>query len=730
MRHDFAFRLLHHLTLALAGACLAYAERAFLPELAFALPPFLVLLSVAFLLDGRWSLPAWGANVLGVVIAAGAGWLVLRSYGQAGSWLPHVGPVLLALLLVKLFRPRARGDFWLLQGVGLLLVGLGCVLTTGPVFGALLLAYLSAALCCLAAHHRHAERLAAPGAAPGGRFGWAGFALRWVPAVAALALPLFLLTPRGDAPPWEPLQRLGGRGPRPTVAQTGFTAEIDLNRTGALRVDQRVAFTVRAADEQGRPQVDLPADQRWRGAVLDSYRDGLWTGLLQPPGGPRLAAAELTAPGTRVLTFTVLTDRAGGLFLADPVRLGPRPGELPVQALPGPGDLPALFGEVAGTPLPALRGQAAEYRYRQVVPPGQDRDRYPAERVPAHYLEDLIHARHNGPQRAVLRAWTNALLRRLAAQPRYRRHRLELPPAAEGADAGPVLWETQWQAGAQLLADHLAHSGEYAYSLDLRRGGPELDPVLDFLQNVKQGHCERYAAALALMLRAQGVPARVVKGFRGAEHQGGGQYVVRHSHAHSWVEAAVPRPGGPRNAFDWLVLDPTPETDAPPASFSLARWWGDQRSRGQDLWRHLIVGYGPSQQADLWQGLASGRLAWRAFAVAALAATALLGLALRRRWRRRRAAPAPAGFHRRLLALLARHLRLRPRPGQTPRELAVAAGAALAARPATAALADLPGQVVELFYRVRFGGRPLGEAEGREIEARLDALARALRHPS
>jgi len=54
---------------------------------------------------------------------------------------------------------------------------------------------------------------------------------------------------------------------------------------------------------------------------------------------------------------------------------------------------------------------------------------------------------------------------------------------------------------------------------------------MDFLLNVKQGHCERFAGALALMLRSQGVQARVVAGFRGAEHKGDGQYVIRQNFA-------------------------------------------------------------------------------------------------------------------------------------------------------------------------------------------------------
>src|SRR5579872_1729826 len=174
MRLDVVYRLLNHLTLALACACLVEAERPFLPALSFCLPPFLGLVVVAYLTEGRWVLPVWGANLLGALIAAGAVvWLVVQTR-EDDSWtqhvplavavVPHLGPLLIALTLVKLFRrpgPVGLGEFWLLQGLGLLQVGLGCVLASSAAFGALLVAYLAASLACLALHYLRREQAAA-----------------------------------------------------------------------------------------------------------------------------------------------------------------------------------------------------------------------------------------------------------------------------------------------------------------------------------------------------------------------------------------------------------------------------------------------------------------------------------------------------------------------------------------------------------------------------------------
>src|SRR5262249_45022435 len=135
---------------------------------------------------------------------------------------------------------------------------------------------------------------------------------------------------------------------------------------------------------------------------------------------------------------------------------------------------------------------------------------------------------------------------------------------------------------------------------------PGLDPTEDFLRNVKEGHCERFATGLALMLRSAGIPCRVVKGFRGAETRDGtrlgdGWYVVRHSHAHAWVEALV---GGSDKKLHWLTLDPSPVTgDEESRTFTSSLW--DQFSwlALRNLWRTFVLEYNTDQQRDTAQTL-------------------------------------------------------------------------------------------------------------------------------
>jgi hypothetical protein len=257
---------------------------------------------------------------------------------------------------------------------------------------------------------------------------------------------------------------------------------------------------------------------------------------------------------------------------------------------------------------------------------------------------------------------------------------------------------------------------------------------MDFLVNTKQGHCERFASALALMLRSQGVPSRIVVGFRGADNPINGVYVIRRNQAHAWVQMWTPG----RHA-QWITLDPTPAVaSTAPIPYSLWEWWRDGQRTGQEWWGGLVVNYNAEQQADLWTRLRSpsSPFAARTLTSAALmllflaAASALTWVALC--WRRKRlrmasmAAPAAAGYAR-LLALMARHAQLRLKTGQTPREFAAEGRRFLMALPAARSLVDLPDEVVDQQYLVRFGGHTLTSHDNSALAARLDQLAAALK---
>lgn len=96
---------------------------------------------------------------------------------------------------------------------------------------------------------------------------------------------------------------------------------------------------------------------------------------------------------------------------------------------------------------------------------------------------------------------------------------------------------------------------EYRYSRSFQRD-ERIDPIVDFLFVDKSGHCEYFAAALALGARTVGIPTRVVMGYRVAEKSPFGYHVVREKNAHAWVEAWLPGRG-------WVTRDATPAEALP-----------------------------------------------------------------------------------------------------------------------------------------------------------------------
>jgi transglutaminase-like putative cysteine protease len=88
----------------------------------------------------------------------------------------------------------------------------------------------------------------------------------------------------------------------------------------------------------------------------------------------------------------------------------------------------------------------------------------------------------------------------------------------------------------------------YRYSLN-----PSATSILDFVLNKKSGYCEHFATAFVLMLRENGIPARLVSGFVTSEYNERGKYfIVRAKDAHTWAEVYTDNAG-------WIRFDPTPQ---------------------------------------------------------------------------------------------------------------------------------------------------------------------------
>ena len=189
-------------------------------------------------------------------------------------------------------------------------------------------------------------------------------------------------------------------------------------------------------------------------------------------------------------------------------------------------------------------------------------------------------------------------------------------------------------------------TGGYAYTLQPARLGAE--PVDEFLFRTREGFCEHYASAFAVLMRAAGIPARVVVGYQGGEvNSYGGYLLVRQSSAHAWNEIWLAGHG-------WTRVDPTAaiapdrirrglgadDRDAAGARLADWHWLAAARSlwdAAATAWADNVLNFNPARQADLLAALGLGALGLQGLAVAlavgfglgAFALTGWLALELR-----------------------------------------------------------------------------------------------------
>lgn len=772
-----AFRLSFFVTLGLACTCLALAETFFLWWMGLFLIGTIVLLGLAYRWEGIWVLSADAANRLGMVIAIGAAFWILYKLPRneeellaAGvPWpaglLPHLGPLLIVLLLVKLFRPKRLSDYWVIQTIGLMMVTLACVLAAEPLFGVLLVAYLAALVWSLALFYLVREEACSRTLAPGTlslftalepaalpllpwRHLGLGRVARWSALVVVCGLALFLVAPRHDNSQWEPKQLASAaKG----IIKTGFEGGMDLNRTGKIEVSDDPAFEVQAMDKNG-PKRDLNPETRWNLQTLDYYSQGRWTswGQAAPPHltwgiSPKPEPLALPAIEGRLhprdlpsdladsdyyLAFKIRLSAAGGLPLAEPIAPTGQPARLRLGLFPHLGDSPvemSFYFQLVGTDsiLASTQGRRRIYHYGQVVPTLPDPSSVPMREVLPRYRHFLI----NQDVPEVISAWVHNLLGNLPDLTTEDRH----------YDAKGRLPAAVHAKVAQALTRYLAFSGDFGYSLDLSRQQLHIDPLADFLLNVKEGHCERFAGGLTLMLRSVGIPARVVKGYRGAEQLDQGLYLIRQSQAHSWVQALVDVDTDPR----WLTLDPTPSTERANKLFlSWLGWLFLRWNESDNLWRSFVMEYNADQQGRALENLRhhlTPENPWSvvkpALIVGSLLLAMIVGLRVRRRWFRPVLTETPAtslvlaslgaGFYPRFLEVARRLLHLEPQPGQTPQEFGLLARSRLETLDLERAAA-IPQRLVSLLYRVRFGGQTLTDAEKHQANEAVSTLEASL----
>ena len=305
----------------------------------------------------------------------------------------------------------------------------------------------------------------------------------------------------------------------------------------------------------------------------------------------------------------------------------------------------------------------------------------------------------------------------------------ELPPGSNPrARALAQSWTTDGASAATIVERAMAYLRSQPFQYTLTPPPLGSHSVDEFLFETREGFCEHYASALTFLLRAAGLPARVVMGYQGGELNGvGGYYIVRQSDAHAWTEVWLEDEGWTRVdgvaavAPERVALGIGRYAAEGSAAAAAARRAGFRRQAAllwdavNTRWQAWIIDYGPAVQRDLlaslgFEGLRrvqryAALLALAVGATAVLAATLSFYLA----WRHRRRAPPDAAA--RCFAVFVRKLQrldiAKRAPTEGPRAYAERAAAALPA------LAPPIRAIVELYVRARYepdlGGAALAE---------------------
>lgn len=707
-------------------------------------------------------------RLLANLVTIGAMLYVAREVFAPGSTAVIViGKFLVLLQLIKLWEQRANRDYAQLIVLSLLLMVAASINTTSLLFALMLVAYLFLSLyCCLLFHLKvesdsaHAafalpiERMSPATLRQDKRF--LGRSMRRLTGVVSAigivtAVAVFLLFPRGaGAGMFGPLQFRQGQ------ALTGFSETVNFQNLAAIAQNHAEVANVEVW-RNGQP-VDGADTLLLRGVTLDKYNR---------KGGRGAAAWQWGSMSMRDDDGETVR-RGQSWRMTDP-----EPGEpvfrQQVQLLPtGTQALFAMGGAFEISPRQRdlkLRFDPADrtLRANEVV---MQTIRYEVVSSGAPFPAQLPSAKQlNG-----------AKLRQDAIDEQILNYALD-PNVSGAAGGGSSLGQVRLESGAYVheLDEQIARNIErhlktsFSYTLDLtdaRKLTRDDDPMVAFLYELKRGHCEYFAGAMALMCQSLGMQARIVNGFKCDEFNdiGTGYYIVRQSHAHSWVEVQTLRDD---EVAVWSTFDPTS-----------AREQGDGEDGGawqkvkhlfnflEFTYANAVIGYDNDNRDNLVASLDAGlqnstyrsveRLStarrWLAgnvwsvstnvlnviVALMAVALAAFAGWFLWERWMLRRKAARiglkrlptaeqlrlarQLGFYDDLMRLLARQGISRP-PHLTPLEFS----RTLLFLPSEAY--DTVRRLTEVFYRVRYGHAELDGRQRRRLEGVISRLEQSMANP-
>ena len=186
-----------------------------------------------------------------------------------------------------------------------------------------------------------------------------------------------------------------------------------------------------------------------------------------------------------------------------------------------------------------------------------------------------------------------------------------------------------------IVREALEHFSEEPFRYTLRPPRLTGDYTDAFLFETNAGYCEHYASTFAVLMRAAGIPARVIVGYQGGHWMDAGNYLrLRQADAHAWTEVWLGEAG-------WTRMDPTAAIAPERIETGLSGWVGDDadapaflrrsglswsvqwRLRASDWhdmltfrWESLVLAFGPERQRELFARFGLDATDWRSILIA------------------------------------------------------------------------------------------------------------------
>ena len=480
---------------------------------------------------------------------------------------------LVVLLDIKLLTLQQRRDYRHLYAISLMAILAAAALTTDAWYVPVFLLYLLTAVWTLLLYHLTQETgettavvtpsstavclMTSPGRITH-RFFWLtnGTAVLTI----TLTLAIFFLIPRIGA---GVLQKTNGEALR----TTGFSDRVDLGTIGSVKQDPQIVMRIELPDQ---PAVEK--DRLYlRGLAYDQYNGQSWS-----HSGTRRRSLNLVADGT-------FLTRPAGSRLPDSQSI-PIRQDILLETLDTAVLFAAPFAELVSGEFLTVQADAMSGLHLPFPP--SSRIRYSVtSQAPRLVADERI---------ASILAYPDSI----------RSHYLQVPVGSE--QVAGLAYRVSQQATTPFertlaIQQHLLENYRYSLEADTTTLS---HPLEEFLFTRKTGYCEHYATAMVVMLRAVGIPARLVTGFLATEwNEYGSYFTVRQRDAHAWVEVYFPHSG-------WITMDPTPTVSAA----VITTRWEPLSQLGESLrlkWDRLFVHYSAKDQLAVVHGVREGSDALR-----------------------------------------------------------------------------------------------------------------------